>query len=146
MVSKERTVKDRIERDHQVGNPRLVVDIHSFHSEAPFFVERHLHKHFAQFRIRREWFRLTESQLEDVKKEAARYDNIIGPMLGDVRAFAKSPSNGNIIKLETKDKARIELLHSELKNLRYKIYEIDYKTNIIKGIFEVTNCKTQRWN
>ena len=141
MVSKERTVKDRIERDHQVGNPRLVVDIHSFHSEAPFFVERHLHKHFAQYRVRREWFRLTDAQLEEVKKEAARYDNIIGPMLGDVRAFAKSLSNGNIIKLDAANKARIELLHSELKDLRYQIYEIDYKTNIIKEFLKLQTAK-----
>jgi len=141
MVSKERTVKDRIEKDHQTGNPRLVVDIHSFHSEAPFFVERHLHKHFAQFRVRREWFRLTDAQLEDVKKEAARYDGIIGPMLGGVRAFAKSPSNGSISKLEAKDKARIELLHSELKELRYQIYEIDFKTNTIKEFLKFETAK-----
>ena len=62
---------------------------------------------------------LTDAQLEEVKKEAARYDGIIGPMLGGVRAFAKS-SNGQIIKLEAKNKARIELLHSELKDLRYQ--------------------------
>jgi len=141
MVSKERTVKDRIERDHQVGNPRLVVDKHSFHSEAPFFVERHLHKHFAQFRVRREWFRLTDAQLEEVKKEAARYDSVIGPMLGGVRAFAKSPSNGNVIKLEAKDKVRIELLHSELEKLRYRIYEIDYKTNTIKEFLKFETAK-----
>jgi len=141
MVSKERTVKDRIEKDHQTGNPRLVVDKHSFHSEAPFFVERHLHKHFAQFRVRREWFRLTDAQLEDVKKEAARYDGIIGPMLGGVRGFSKSASNGNIIKLDAANKARIELLHSELKDLCYQVYEIDYKTNIIKEFLKLQTAK-----
>ena len=68
-------------------------------------------------------------------------------MLGG-RAFAKSPSNGNIIKLETKDKARIELLHSELKKLRYRIYEIDYETNTIKGILKLETAKirAERWN
>jgi len=141
MVSKDRSVKDRIEKDHQTGNPRLVVDKHSFYSEAPFFVERHLHKHFAEFRVRREWFRLTDAQLEEVKKEAARYDNVIGPMVGGVRAFAKSPSNGNVIKLEAKDKVRIELLHSEMKELRYQIYEIDYKTNTIKEFLKLETAK-----
>ena len=78
---------------------------------------------------------------EEVKKEAARYDGIIGPMLGGVRAFAKSPSNGQIIKLEAKNKARIELLHSELKDLRYQIYEIDYHTNIIKEFLKLQTAK-----
>ena len=62
-------------------------------------------------------------------------------MLGGVRAFAKSQSNGNVIKLETKDKARIELLHSELKELRYRIYEIDYKTNTIKEFLKLETAK-----
>ena len=93
----------------QTGNPRLVVDVHSFHSEAPFFVEDIFTSTLLNLGVRREWFRLTDAQLEDVKTEAARYDGIIGPMLAGVRAFAKSPSNGRIIKLDAKDKARIQL-------------------------------------
>lgn len=141
MVSKERTVKDRIQRDHQVGNPRLIVDIHSFHSEAPFLVERHLHKHFAGFRIRREWFRLTGKQLADVKKEAADYDSIIGPMVADVRTFSLAPSNGTIIPLGSAHTTRFEQIHSELIKLNYLIYEIDYKTNIIKEFLKLETAK-----
>ena len=141
MVSKERTVKDRIERDHQVGNPRLIMDIHSFHSDAPFLVERHLHKHFAGFRVRREWFRLTDKQLADVKKEAADYDKIISPMVAGVRGFSLAPSNGTIIPLGSAHKTRFEQIHSELIKLSCRIYEIDYKTNIIKEYLKLETAK-----
>ncbi len=141
MVSKERTVEDRIQRDHQVGNPRLIVDIHSFHSDAPFFVERHLHKHFAGFRVRREWFRLTDKQLADVKKEAADYDSVIGPMVANARAFSLATSNGNTISLDATNETRIKQISSELKKLSYRIYEIDYKTNIIKEFLKLETAK-----
>jgi len=141
MVSKERTVKDRIERDHQVGNPRLIMDIHSFHSDAPFLVERHLHKHFAGFRVRREWFRLTDKQLADVKKEAADYDKIISPMVAGVRGFSLAPSNGVNIPLSAAHKTKIGQLHSELVKLNTQNYEIDYKTNIIKEFLKLETAK-----
>ena len=143
MVSKDRSVKDRIEKDHQTGNPRLVVDIHSFHSEAPFFVERHLHKHFAQFRVRREWFRLTKDELEQVKQEAKLYDDVIGPKVAAVRDFSANQSNGSMISLSGDEEKEISKIHKELVDLNIKKQEIDYQLSIITEFLKLSTDKNR---
>ena len=143
MVSKDRSVKDRIEKDHQTGNPRRIVDVHSFHSDAPFLVERYLHKKFAKSRVRREWFRLTKDELEQVKQEAKLYDDVIGPKVAAVRGFSANQSNGSMISLSGDEEKEISKIHKELVDLNIKKQEIDYQLSIITEFLKLSTDKNR---
>ena len=137
MVSKDRSVKDRIEKDHQTGNPRRIVDVHSFHSDAPF-LERYLHKKFATSRVRREWF---NDELEQVKKEAN--DDVIGPKVAAVRGFSSNQSNGSMISLSGDEEKEISKIHKELVDLNIKKQEIDYQISIITEFLKLSTNKNR---
>ena len=66
--------KDSVDRlrEHQTGNPR---DLHLHHvtrTPGPFRIERFLHQQFGPHRVRNEWFRLTEKELETAIQIAER--------------------------------------------------------------------------
>jgi len=131
MTANDRTVKERIDKDHQTGNPRRIIDVHSFRSEAAFLVERHLHKHFAHLRIFREWFKLNFKQLNDIKAEAKRYDGLIGPEAKAVRKDAKKESNGKMITLKANVHKDAEKLKEEALILLNRKLELDLKNTIL---------------
>ena len=108
LVGPTQTVTDRIEKQHQTGNPRKIIDVHSFDSLAPFLVEKHLHNHFRTKCHFREWFKLTAKDLQDVIDEAARYEKIIGPQVAAVRGFQDQPSNGQSATLSPTDQNAAE--------------------------------------
>ncbi len=50
--------------DHQTGNPRDLILHHVTQTPGPFRVERFLHQQFGPNRVRSEWFRLSDDELE----------------------------------------------------------------------------------
>jgi len=51
-------------RDHQTGNPRNLELHHVTQTPGPYRVERFLHQKFGPNRVRSEWFRLSETELD----------------------------------------------------------------------------------
>ena len=51
--------------DHQTGNPRDLILHHVTQTPGPFRVERFLHQQFGPNRVRSEWFRLSDDELEN---------------------------------------------------------------------------------
>lgn len=58
--------------DHQTGNPRDLVLYHVTQTPGPFRVERFLHQMFGPRRVRSEWFRLSDDELESAIQTAER--------------------------------------------------------------------------
>jgi len=137
LVGPTQTVSDRIEKQHQTGNPRKIIDVHSFDSLAPHFVEGHLHRHFASKRVFREWFRLTAKDLQDVIDEAARYEKIMGPQVAAVRGFQDQPSNGQSATLSPTDQRAAEKIHKKLVQIVVDLQELDFHISIQKLHFKL---------
>lgn len=66
-----RDSQERI-RDHQTGNPRNLELHHVTQTPGPYRVERFLHQKFGPKRVRSEWFRLSDTELEDAVQTAER--------------------------------------------------------------------------
>jgi hypothetical protein len=141
LVGPTRTVEDRIERDHQTGNPRKIIDVHSFDTVAPHFVERHLHLHYASKRIFREWCKFTQQELQDVIAEAARYDAAISPKVAAVRPFTLSESNGQAASLTTTQQKEATKIHNELVKIEIGLQELMYMKSIITNEFKLATDK-----
>ena len=137
LVGPTQTVSDRIEKQHQTGNPRKIIDVHSFDSLAPFFVEKHLHNHFRTKCHFREWFKLTAKDLQDVIAEAARYEKIMGPQVAAVRGFQDQPSNGQSATLSPTDQNAAEKIHEKLVQIVIDIQELDFHISIQKLHFKL---------
>ena len=59
-------------RDHQTGNPRNLELHHVTQTPGPYRVERFLHQKFGPNRVRSEWFRLTDAELEGAVQTTKR--------------------------------------------------------------------------
>jgi hypothetical protein len=59
-------------RDHQTGNPRDLELHHVTQTPGPYRVERFLHQKFGPKRVRSEWFRLSDAELESAVQTAER--------------------------------------------------------------------------
>lgn len=46
----------------QTGNPDDLVVCRYFHTEHPFFIEKQLHRRYSGFRVRDEWFELSDEE------------------------------------------------------------------------------------
>ena len=140
LVGPTQTVSDRIEKQHQTGNPRKIIDIHSLPSLAPYFVEPHLHKHFASKRVFREWFKFTAKDVQDVIAEAARYEKIIGPEVAAVRNFELQPSNGQSATLTSAEQKIAEKVHAKLVQIEVDLQALAYHVSIHKLNFYFHIC------
>lgn len=58
--------------DHQTGNPRILELHHATQTPGPYRVERYLHHKFGPNRVRSEWFRLSDTELESAVQTAER--------------------------------------------------------------------------
>jgi len=59
-------------REHQTGNPRNLELHHVTPTPGPYRVERFLHQRFGPNRVRSEWFRLSDTELESAVQLAER--------------------------------------------------------------------------
>ena len=137
LVGPTQTVSDRIEKQHQTGNPRKILDIHSLPSLAPYFVEPHLHNHFASKRVFREWFKFTSKDVQDVIDEAARYEKIIGPEVAAVRDYHLQPSNGQSATLTSAEQKIAEKVHAKLVQIEVDLQALAYHVSIHKLNFKL---------
>ena len=55
------TIEHRLKK-LQTGNPDDLVICRYFHTEHPFFIEKQLHRRYSAFRVRDEWFELSEEE------------------------------------------------------------------------------------
>jgi hypothetical protein len=113
------TVQERITQ-LQTGNPFEIFEYDSFHSQAAQLIELHLHKRWAQERVRLEWFKLSKELLETIIQEAREYERQIGEKAVRVRQFDQQSSNGHLLPpsdsvLELHARAE-ELLAEEVQN------------------------------
>jgi len=136
LVGPTKTVQERI-KQHQTGNPRKIINVHSFDSLAPHFVEGHLHKRFGIQRGSGEWFKLSGKELQDVIDEAARYEKIIGPEVSSVRDLHHQPSNGQSATLSTAEQKNAEKIHAKLVVIEVELQAIAFHESIHKLNFKL---------
>lgn len=58
--------------NHQTGNPRILELHHATQTPGPYRVERYLHQKFGPNRVRSEWFRLSDTELEGAVQTTER--------------------------------------------------------------------------
>lgn len=132
MVGEKGTSGDRL-KGHQTGNPRDLVLHHVVETPAPFWVENGLHQRLTGVRVRAEWHRLENTELEDAISLAevlASESFAQISFIEEQERLKSSLSNGQIIDPtdESTDwhlrlsKAQVQLNY--IKNLQTKFKEV----------------------
>lgn len=65
IVTGDRDVVKR-EREHQTGNPRQIFSHHSIQTPGVQMLETFMHNHFAKLRVKGEWFKVSDSQRDEL--------------------------------------------------------------------------------
>lgn len=83
-LDKERTYKIGVTRGDidkrikklQTGNSGEIHLVNYHKSEAPFFIEKHLHHYYNKTNIRNEWFSLTDEEAMEFKNNCLKIEDI----------------------------------------------------------------------
>jgi hypothetical protein len=87
IVSGDRDVAKR-EREHQTGNPRQIVSHHSIQAPGVQMLETFMHNHFAKLRVKGEWFKVSDSQLDELIDFAEHRATEMGAYLNELEFSA----------------------------------------------------------
>lgn len=68
------SVKSRI-KGLQTGNPNKIIEYYSFESEFAIKIEHSLHFSYSIYNKTGEWFKLSESQLKNIKESISKMDS-----------------------------------------------------------------------
>lgn len=80
------TIENRIKK-LQTGNSGEIYIADYFKSNAPFFVERWLHKHYTSKRVLNEWFELPIEEISRFKEVCQKYETLYE----DVERYKNNP-------------------------------------------------------
>ena len=132
MVSKQGESSNRL-KQHQTGNPRDLILHYVVVTPAPFWVENGLHQRLDGVRVRAEWHRLEDKDLENAIRlaevlAAESFEHI--PFIDEQERLKSSVSNGEILDAtaESSDwqirlsKAKAQL--DRVNNLKDKYKEV----------------------
>jgi hypothetical protein len=121
----DRTSQDRLS-EHQTGNPRELVLLHNIEVPAVNTIEKMLHKHYAKFNIRGEWFKFNQDDLSRALDTLNDYKN---EMSENLEYF----ENANTLKnQESKDQQRKS--NKEIDEIYYKYWENHFKLKICSDL------------
>jgi hypothetical protein len=87
IVTGDRDVARR-EREHQTGNPRQIFSHHSIQTPGVQMLETLMHNHFAKLRVKGEWFKVSESQLDELIDFAEHRATEMGAYLDELEFSA----------------------------------------------------------
>ena len=82
--------------DHQTGNPRNLSLYHVTKTPGPFRVERFLHQQFGPNRVKSEWFKLDDSELDAavrIAEDMAREAFVHIPIIEEAERLGTTPSD-----------------------------------------------------
>jgi hypothetical protein len=117
----ERTSQDRLS-EHQTGNPRELVLLHNIEVPAVSTIEKMLHKHYAKFNIRGEWFKFRQ---EDIAKAL----NTLNEYKKEIAENLEYFENANKLKdQESNDQQKKS--NKEIDEIYYKYWENDFKLKV----------------
>lgn len=91
IVTGDRDVVKR-EREHQTGNPRQIFSHHSIQTPGVQMLETFMHNHFAKLRVKGEWLRVSDSQLDELIEFAEHRATEMGAYLDELE-FSANLSN-----------------------------------------------------
>ena len=132
MVSKQGESSNRL-KQHQTGNPRDLILHHVVVTPAPFWVENGLHQRLDGVRVRAEWHRLEDKDLENAIRLAEvlaveSFEHI--PFIDEQERLKSCVSNGEILEATAESsewqirlsKAKAQL--DRVNNLKDKYKEV----------------------
>jgi hypothetical protein len=132
MVSKQGESSNRL-KQHQTGNPRDLILHHAVVTPAPFWVENGLHQRLDGVRVRAEWHRLEDKDLENAIRLAEvlageSFEHI--PFIDEQERLKSCVSNGEILEATAESsewqirlsKAKAQL--DRVNNLKDKYKEV----------------------
>jgi hypothetical protein len=132
----------------QTGSPFRIVEHTHLTSEAAELVERHVHRTHADRRVRGEWLRCDEDDLNTIVQEADAYSLEVGAKAADVREFDLELSTGEVLDatptaLELRE--QLQPLLSELllvtkrqELCKHRIHALVGTSGGIDGVVEVS--------
>lgn len=138
MVGKQGDSSDRL-KQHQTGNPRDLVLQHVVETPAPFWVENGLHQRLDGVRVRAEWHRLENKDLEDAIRLAEvlageSFEHI--PFIEEQERLKLCLSNGQIIDpTDESTEWQIRLSKAKAQLDRVNGLRVNYK-EVISGMSE----------
>jgi hypothetical protein len=125
IVNKEKTVSAR-EKQHQTGNPRQIFTHHEIESSGVQMLETALHNHFANLRVKGEWFRVSTDQTVKMIELAEARATELSAHESDLD-FAQGAN-----ELERTPHSEATSLDSELMDFELVMRVIDYASSELK--------------
>ncbi|MDP6730244.1 MAG: GIY-YIG nuclease family protein [SAR324 cluster bacterium] len=123
----------------QTGNPLEIFTYHSFETKAAEMVERQLHHHYSDKRVRLEWFRLTETEVKEAIQVANNFKKDLEKFVDKFIALESKESNGATVPADSEALR----LHTEAVEFDSQLLQYKMESNIIRSRMEKLTSKSR---